>query len=228
MPVGAQTHAAPEKFLVRATLIHDGPLTLDPDWLRRRFAAGAPPEGSVYGDQGVEAARPAGRRPACVLVPIVTRAEELTVLLTRRTVHLKHHSGQISFPGGRVEAGDARAEDTALREAREEIGLDPARVEVLGRLSEYHTRTDFRVTPVVALVAPPFELRLDAHEVDEAFEVPLSFLLDPANHQRHAREFQGRQVPYFAIPYRDYYIWGATAAMLVNLYRFLARAAVTP
>jgi 8-oxo-dGTP pyrophosphatase MutT (NUDIX family) len=161
-----------------------------------------------------------------VLVPIVTRAEELTVLFTRRTVHLKHHSGQISFPGGRVEAGDAGAEDTALREAREEIGLDPARVEVLGRLSEYHTRTDFRVTPVVALVAPPFELRLDAHEVDEAFEVPLSFLLDPVNHQRHAREFQGRQVPYFAIPYRDYYIWGATAAMLVNLYRFLARAAV--
>lgn len=212
---------------MRATLIHDGPVALDPDWLRRRFAAGAHAEGSVYGDQGVDAARPAGRRPACVLVPIVTRAQELTVLLTRRTAHLRRHSGQISFPGGGVEAGDAGAEGTALREAREEIGLDPARVEVLGRLPEYHTRTDFRVTPVVALVAPPFELRLDAQEVDEAFEVPLTFLLDPANHQRHAREFQGRQVPYFAIPYREYYIWGATAAMLVNLYRFLARASVT-
>jgi len=206
---------------MQATLIHDNPVALDADWLRRRFASGHEPGGAVYGDQGV-LARPAGRRPAAVLVPIVLRSEELTLLLTRRTAHLKDHSGQISFPGGRAEAADAGPEGTALREAHEEIGLAPARVEVLGRLSEYHTRTDFRVTPVVALVSAPLELALDAHEVAEAFEVPLSFVLDPANHQRHTREFQGRMVPFYAIPYRDYYIWGATAGMLVNLYRYLA------
>jgi 8-oxo-dGTP pyrophosphatase MutT (NUDIX family) len=209
---------------MRATLIHDSPVEVDPAWLRRRLAAGERAE-MLYGDQGMDAERAAARRPASVLVPIVTRPDELTVLLTRRTERLKDHSGQIAFPGGRAEPGDADAEATALREAREEIGLDPARVEPLGRLPEYHTRTGFRVTPVVALVAPPFELRLDAHEVAEAFEVPLSFLLDPGNHQRHARELQGRQVPFYAIPYRDYYIWGATAGMLVNLYRTLARAA---
>lgn len=209
---------------MRATLIHDTPIELDAGWLRRRFAAGGRVE-MLYGDQGMDAERAAARRAASVLVPIVSRPEELTVLFTRRTAHLKNHSGQIAFPGGGAEAGDPHAEATALREAREEIGLDPARVELLGRLSDYHTRTDFRVTPVVALVAPPFELRLDAHEVDEAFEVPLTFLLDPANHQRHAREFQGRSVPYYAIAYRDYYIWGATAGMLVNLYRYLAAEA---
>jgi 8-oxo-dGTP pyrophosphatase MutT (NUDIX family) len=210
---------------MRATLIHDGPVDLDADWLRGRFAAGGELGDAEYGDQGV-VARPAGRRPAAVLVPIVLRPEALTMLFTRRTAHLKDHSGQISFPGGRAEPADGSAAGTALREAREEIGLAPERVEVLGALSEYHTRTDFRVTPVVALVAPPFALRLDAHEVAEAFEVPLSFVLDPANHQRHTREFQGRMVPYYAIPYRDYYIWGATAGMLVNLYRYLARARV--
>jgi len=208
---------------MQATLIHDTPVALDAAWLRHRFAAGHDPGGAVYGDQGV-LERPAGRREAAVLVPIVLRPDELTLLLTRRTAHLKDHSGQISFPGGRAEPADGGAEGTALREAREEIGLPPASVEVLGKLSEYHTRTDFRVTPVVALVSPPFDLRLDAHEVDEAFEVPLSFVLDPANHQRHTREFQGRMVPFYAIPYRDYYIWGATAGMLVNLYRYLAGA----
>ena len=207
---------------MRATLIHDTPVELDADWLRRRFAAGGRVE-MLYGDQGIDAERAAARRAASVLVPIVQRPEALTVLFTRRTAHLKSHSGQIAFPGGRAEPGDPHAEATALREAKEEIGLDPARVELLGRLSDYHTRTDYRVTPVVALVASPLELRLDACEVEEAFEVPLSFLLDPANHLRHAREFQGRQVPYYAIPYCDHYIWGATAGMLVNLYRFLAQ-----
>jgi len=206
---------------MQATLNHDGARMLDADWLRRRFTAAVDPGGAVYGDQGV-LARPAGRRPAAVLVPIVLHAEAPTVLLTRRTAHLKDHSGQISFPGGRAEPHDPGPEGTALREAEEEIGLPVERVEVLGRLSEYHTRTDFRVTPVVGLVSPPFELRLDAREVAEVFEVPLAFLLDPANHQRHTREFQGRMVPFFAIPYRDYYIWGATAGMLVNLYRHLA------
>jgi 8-oxo-dGTP pyrophosphatase MutT (NUDIX family) len=206
---------------MRATLNPDSPRALDAGRLRRRFAAGKPVE-MLYGDQGIDAERAAARRRASVLVPIVARAGELTMLFTRRTAHLRNHSGQIAFPGGGAEPGDASAEATALREAHEEIGLEPARVEVLGRLSDYHTRTDYRVTPVVGLVAPPVELRLDAHEVEEAFEVPLAFLLDPANHLRHQREFQGRPVPFYAIPYRDYYIWGATAGMLINLYRFLA------
>jgi len=211
---------------MRATLIDDNPVELDAPWLRRHFSrAGAPGE-TLYGDQGTGAERAgAARKPASVLVPIVARPEALTVLLTRRTAHLREHSGQISFPGGRVEPGDGNAEATALRETREEIGLDAQRIELLGKLSDYHTRTGFRITPVVALVSPPFELRLDAHEVDAAFEVPLSFLLDPANHQRHAREFQGRTVHYFAIPYGEHYIWGATAGMLVNLYRHLLQSA---
>ena len=213
---------------MRATLIHDRPVELDAVWLRRHFAGAALPGETVYGDQGADAERAAARRPASVLVPIVQRPDELTVLLTRRTAHLKSHSGQISFPGGRAEPHDVSPEATALREAEEEIGLAARHVEVLGKLSDYHTRSDFRVTPVVGLVSADFELRLDAHEVAEAFEVPLSFLLDPAHHERHWREFQGRRVTYYAIPYRDYYIWGATAAMLVNLYRFLARTAVAP
>jgi 8-oxo-dGTP pyrophosphatase MutT (NUDIX family) len=208
---------------MRATLIHDRPLELDAVWLRQHFAAAGVPRETLYGDQGTDAGRAAARRPASVLVPIVQRPLELMVLLTRRTAHLKSHSGQIAFPGGRAEPHDASPEATALREAEEEVGLAPRYVEVLGRLSDYHTRTDFRVTPVVGLVAPEFELRLDAHEVEEAFEVPLSFLLDPAHHERHWREFQGRRVTYYAIPYHDYYIWGATAGMLVNLYRFLAQ-----
>lgn len=212
---------------MRATLIHDSPVELDPDWLRRRFAAGGTVE-MLYGDQGIDAERAAARRRASVLVPIVTRPEELTVLLTRRTAHLKNHSGQIAFPGGSAEPGDASAADTALRETAEEIGLEPARVELLGQLSDYHTRTGYRVTPVVGLVAVPFELRLDAHEVDEAFEVPLSFLLDPANHRRESREFEGRSRPFYSIPYRDHYIWGATAGMLVNLYRYLAQGPAAP
>jgi 8-oxo-dGTP pyrophosphatase MutT (NUDIX family) len=210
---------------MRATLIHDTPVELDAVWLRRHFAAAGQPGATLYGDQGADAARAPARRPASVLVPIVQRQEELKVLFTRRTAHLKSHSGQISFPGGRAEPHDASPEATALREAQEEIGLEPRHVEILGKLSDYHTRTDFRVTPVVGLVAPHFELRLDAYEVDEVFEVPLSFLLDPAHHERHWRELQGRRVTYYAIAYRDYYIWGATAGMLVNLYRFLAQPA---
>jgi 8-oxo-dGTP pyrophosphatase MutT (NUDIX family) len=208
---------------MRATLIHDSPIELDAAWLRRHFASAGPPGETLYGDQGTDVERAAARRPASVLMPIVQRPQELSVLFTRRTAHLRDHSGQISFPGGRAEPHDASPEATALREAEEEIGLEPQRVEVLGKLSDYHTRTDFRVTPVVGLVAPGFELRLDAREVEEVFEVPLSFILDPAHHERHWREFQGRRVHYFAIPYRDYYIWGATAGMLVNLYRFLAQ-----
>jgi len=183
--------------------------------LRRRFAL-PPPAASVYGDEGPRP-DPATLRPAAVLVPVVARLPEATILFTRRASHLKDHSGQVSFPGGRVHADDASPEDTALREAREEIGLDPGRVELLGRMPEYLTRTGFRVTPVVAVVAPPFDLRADPNEVEEIFEVPLAFLLDPANRQRQSREWQGETRWFYAMPYQGHYIWGATAGMLVNL-----------
>ena len=159
-----------------------------------------------------------------MLVPIVAHRESLTVLFTRRTAHLRAHSGQISFPGGRVEPQDLDARETALRETQEEIGLARERIELIGTLSEYHTRTGYRITPVVGVVAPPFTLQADPQEVDAVFEVPLTFLLDPRNHQRHTRAFQGRMISYFAMPYGEHYIWGATAAMLVNLYRQLVHA----
>lgn len=158
-------------------------------------------------------------KPAAVLVPIVEHADGPTVLLTQRTDHLKHHAGQVSFPGGRVEAHDTSAIDTALRETEEEIGLDRSHVEIVGYLDAYETGTGFHITPVVGFVRPGFTLELDEFEVAEAFEVPLSFLFDPANHQRHSRMHQGSERRYFAMPYNDYYIWGATAGMLMNLYR---------
>jgi 8-oxo-dGTP pyrophosphatase MutT (NUDIX family) len=190
---------------------------------RRRFANSALPAASLYGDEGPRP-DPALLRPAAVLVPVLARDPEPTVLLTQRAAHLRDHSGQVSFPGGRVHADDESPEATALREAREEIGLDPARVEVLGRMPEYLTRTGFRITPVVGIVTPPVALLPDANEVDEIFEVPLAFLIDPANHQRQSREWQGELRWFFAMPYEGRYIWGATAGMLVNLSRHLAQA----
>jgi 8-oxo-dGTP pyrophosphatase MutT (NUDIX family) len=160
--------------------------------------------------------------PAAVLFPIVRRDDGPTVLLTQRTAHLKDHPGQISFPGGRCESADASPVHTALREAAEEIGLAAAHVDIAGYLPEYLTSTGFRVTPVVAMVTPPFELQVDAFEVAEVFEVPLSFLLDPANHQRHSLHYRGRLRHYYAMPYRGYFIWGATAGIIMSLYRALA------
>lgn len=156
--------------------------------------------------------------PAAVLVPLVVHTHGLSVLLTRRTDHLRHHPGQISFPGGRVEIGDVSRVMTALRETKEEIGIAPEQVELLGDLPEYLTGTGFRVTPVIGLVHPPFELQLDTFEVAEAFEVPLDFLMDPVNHKTHSMEYQGHMREYHAMPYGDYYIWGATAGILVSLY----------
>ena len=156
-------------------------------------------------------------RPAAVLVPIVERDAGVTVLLTQRTEHLSHHAGQISFPGGRVEPHDQGAVDTALRETEEEIGLDRARVDIVGCLDIYETVTGFSITPVVGFVREGFTLTIDQQEVSEAFEVPLDFVLDPANHQRHSREFKGARRYYYAMPYQHRYIWGATAGMLVNL-----------
>ncbi len=155
--------------------------------------------------------------PAAVLFPIVQRAGGQTVLLTQRTAHLRDHAGQISFPGGRVETDDPSPVHTALRETEEEIGLAREHVEILGFLPEFYTGTGFRVTPVVALVIPPFELAPDPFEVAEVFEVPLAFLLDPANHQRHSMHYRGVLRHFFAMPYGEYFIWGATAGMIRSL-----------
>jgi 8-oxo-dGTP pyrophosphatase MutT (NUDIX family) len=155
--------------------------------------------------------------PAAVLFPIVLRDGGETVLLTQRTVHLRDHAGQISFPGGRVEAEDLSPIHTALRETQEEIGLASQHIEVIGFLPEYLTGTGFRVTPVVALVRPPFELSPDQFEVAEVFEVPLAFLLDPANHKQHSLHYRGALRHFFAMPYGDYFIWGATAGMIRSL-----------
>ncbi|MEZ5816792.1 MAG: CoA pyrophosphatase [Hyphomicrobiaceae bacterium] len=159
-------------------------------------------------------------RPAAVLFGIVVR-EELTVLLTQRTHTLPTHAGQISFPGGKVEADDDGPIGAALRESVEEIGLDPSFVEPLGFLDGYRTGTGFTVAPVVAIIRPGFELRPDPREVDEVFEVPLAFLMDEANHEKHTRDWRGRQRHYYAMPYGERYIWGATAGMIKNMHQRL-------
>jgi 8-oxo-dGTP pyrophosphatase MutT (NUDIX family) len=155
-------------------------------------------------------------RPAAVLVAVVER-DEPTVLLTQRTAHLKEHSGQISFPGGKIDA-DETPRDAALREAEEEIGLSRDAIEPLGFLDLYMTTLGYRIVPMIARVAPPFELVLNKAEVDEAFEVPLSFLMEPNNLQRHSREWQGMTRSYYAIPFENRYIWGVTAGILRNLH----------
>lgn len=157
--------------------------------------------------------------PAAVLVPLVQRDDGLTVLLTQRTAHLAHHAGQISFPGGRIEPTDHDPIAAALRETEEEIGLPPKAVDVLGRLGDYVTGTGFTVVPVVGLIQPPFSLVPDSFEVKDIFEVPLAFVLDTSNHKRHSRVTpEGETRHFHAIPFGDRYIWGATAAILVNLY----------
>ena len=171
------------------------------------------------------------RQPAlaAVLLPLVMR-DELSLLLTQRAEHLSTHSGQIAFPGGRSDESDLDAVHTALREAHEEIGLSRAHVEVLGTLPTYVTGTAFIITPVVALVSPSFKLQPNPAEVAEVFEVPLSYLMNPGNHRRHAFEFDGALREWLSMPYtnadsslpKERYIWGATAGMLRNLYRFLA------
>lgn len=158
---------------------------------------------------------------AAVLVPLVNHAGMVKVLLTQRTAHLTDHAGQISFPGGRVEAADAGREETALRETEEEVGLPRERVTLLGRLPDYEIPSGFRITPVVGWIEPPFTLQPDAFEVEEVFEAPLDYFLDPANYQRRQYQFRGRHRHYMAIPYAGRYIWGATAGMLYSLCRML-------
>lgn len=159
--------------------------------------------------------------PAAVLVPVVNHPDGPTLLFTQRTAHLHDHAGQISFPGGRVDDGDADRVATALREAEEETGIDRERVQIIGRLPDFDIQTGFRVTPVVGWVEPPFELNPDPFEVAEIFEVPLEFFLDPENHRRHRDELNGRIRHYYSMPYGERNIWGATAGMLYSLYRIL-------
>jgi 8-oxo-dGTP pyrophosphatase MutT (NUDIX family) len=192
----------------------------DEEWLRGRFAEPRSFAPVTTGD-GLLFREAESLRSAAVLVPVVSHRGDLTVLFTRRTDHLHDHAGQISFPGGRAEPHEESAAETALRETEEEIGLAADRVEILGSLSEYVTVTGYRVTPVVGLVRPPLELKPDEFEVAEIFEVPLGFLLDPANHQRNSVVHLGRQRHYYALPYGQYYIWGATAGMLMNFYSYL-------
>ncbi len=160
-------------------------------------------------------------RAAAVLVPVIDREAGATVLLTQRTDHLSSHAGQVAFPGGRVDDTDTGPVDTALRETWEEIGLDRSFITVIGALDTYETGTGFSITPIVGLVRPGFTLTLQPDEVALAFEVPLDFFLDPANHRRESREWRGAMRHYYVMPYDGHHIWGATAGMLVNLYNKL-------
>lgn len=210
----------PVESLAGEAAIHPNQLTVE--WLRARFAN--PPQWlpESTDEQRLRQSITAPV-PAAVLLPIVAREQGLTLLFTQRTAHLTDHAGQVSFPGGRVEAVDASAIETALRETQEEVGLDRRHVEVIGILPDYFTGTGYRVTPVVSIVHPPFDLCADPFEVAEIFEVPLSFLMDGGNHQRRTGDFPkgvGRRT-FYAMPYDRFFIWGVTAGILRNLFHFL-------
>ncbi|MRD46571.1 CoA pyrophosphatase [Caenimonas koreensis DSM 17982] len=197
------------------------PSLLTPSALRERFRSPPAWEPEIWGERKFAERQPAR---ASVLVPIVMR-QRPTILLTERTTHLSTHSGQVAFPGGKQDDTDTDAAHTALREAREEVGLDPAHVEVIGQMPTYTTGTRFIITPVIGLIQPDHQLTLNAFEVADAFEVPLDFLMNPAHHRRHALEWGGHRREWFSMPYMDgtteRYIWGATAAMLRNFYRLV-------
>jgi 8-oxo-dGTP pyrophosphatase MutT (NUDIX family) len=202
------------------------PGELNRTWIAQRLTAGRRRQGLETELRGDHFLNPHmhPKEPlikAAVLVPLIERNEEMTVLLTKRTDHLDTHAGQISFPGGRMEDCDASAEDTALRETLEEVGLDTAHIEILGRLSSYITRTGFDVAPIIGVVSPPFSLTPDPYEVADVFETPLAFLLDPANRHIHSHEVEGKTGRFYAMPHGDNYIWGATAGILVSLHQAL-------
>jgi 8-oxo-dGTP pyrophosphatase MutT (NUDIX family) len=196
------------------------PERLRADWLRARFADMPSWEPELPEDLRERFPR---LTPAAVLVPLVQRPAGLTVLLTQRTAHLSSHAGQVSFPGGRAEDSDTSSVDTALRETEEEIGLARRHIEILGTLPDHVTASAFLVTPVVGLVAPPFDLVAESNEVAEIFEVPLAFLMDGMHHQRMSFELPegGGRRSFYAMPYERFFIWGATAGMLRNLFHLL-------
>ncbi|WP_198118430.1 CoA pyrophosphatase [Massilia rhizosphaerae] len=193
---------------------------LDAAWLRRRLAH--PPLWEPELPEDMRLRFPVLRR-AAVLIPIVRRSEGLTVLLTQRTEHLTNHAGQVSFPGGRAEEDDSSPIETALRETQEEIGLMRRHVEIVGVLPDHVTASAYVVTPVVGLVTPPFDLTAESNEVAAIFEVPLRFLMDGMNHQRMSFELPdgGGRRSFYAMPYERFFIWGATAGMLRNLFHLL-------
>ncbi len=197
-----------ERARARLTL-HEPAGLADPDNLPSRGDHDADPV-----VKAMAAVRPI--KPAAVLIPVVARSEPM-VLLTLRTAHLPQHAGQIAFPGGKIDATDATPLAAALREAQEEIGLDRSYVDPIGYLDVYMTTLGYRIVPVVARVAPDFSMTLNPGEVDDAFEVPLSFLMEVANHQTHSREWQGMMRTYYAIPFGERYIWGVTAGIFRNL-----------
>ena len=182
-----------------------------------------PPSGDQGTDRMLEIiAREQPIRPAAVLIAVVDHPQP-TVLLTQRAAHLHDHAGQISFPGGKIDPEDASPLDAALREAWEEIGLSREFIDPIGYLDLYGTGFGFRILPTVARIRPGFSLRISEDEVDDAFEVPLAFLMDAANHQVHTKEFRGIMRSYYAMPFQQHYIWGATAGMLRVLYERICR-----
>ncbi|WP_187972273.1 CoA pyrophosphatase [Aquibium microcysteis] len=193
---------------------------------RRRAAREQAPHAEEFGDHVLNPSiahliRPAALRDAAVLVPVVDRGEDATLLLTKRTEKLRSHSGQIAFPGGRIDPEDETAVHAALREAEEEIGLDGAFIEVVGRMPDYVTGSGYRIAPVLAVVRPGFLLTINADEVDDAFEVPLSFLMDPANHRRESRVWQEQERFFYTMPHGDRYIWGVTAGIIRTIWERL-------
>lgn len=207
---------------------HAGARLLTADEFRRRAVqAGVPAPGDdAFGDHALNPDLRglfvhARLRAAAVLVPVVDRGDGASVILTQRTEALKSHPGQIAFPGGRIDPEDADAEHAALREAHEEIGLDAGHVEIVGRLPDYVSGSGYRIAPVLSVVRPGFRLTLNPAEVDAAFEVPLAFLMDPANHRRQSRVWNDKERFFYEMPFGDRYIWGVTAGIIRTLYERL-------
>jgi 8-oxo-dGTP pyrophosphatase MutT (NUDIX family) len=196
------------------------------DFRARVVRAVGPHHGYAYGDHRLnpdltDMVVREGLRDAAVLIPVVDRGGEATVLLTQRAATLRSHSGQVAFPGGSIDPADASPEDAALRETFEEIGLPASVIEVIGRMPEYVTGSGYRIAPVLGIVTPPFELDINEHEVDAAFEVPLGFLMTAANHNHESRMWQGRRRFYYTMPYGERFIWGVTAGIIRTLYERL-------